>query len=168
MKIILLVRNPIDRAWSALRFYKKIGRLKNDLECVNDVLIALTDEEIKKRGNYMEIIGNYLNFFDSRQMLICFYDSIEEKPVELLHEIYAFLGIPSIASNRELLFARYNASPSLKMPQEIRTHLEGIYKPSIEKMAERYGGYFNSWLKNLGRERLISKEYYNFPATINP
>ncbi|MBC9866958.1 MAG: hypothetical protein F7O42_03600 [Opitutae bacterium] len=61
LKIILLVRIPVDRAWSALRFYKKIGRFKKEIECVNDVLIALTEEGITRRGDYPEIIGNYLN-----------------------------------------------------------------------------------------------------------
>ena len=168
VKIILLVRNPIDRAWSALRFYKKIGRFKKNFECVNEALVALTQEEITRRGDYSKIIGNYLEIFDSRQILICFYDSIEEKPVELLHEIYAFLGIPSVANNRELLSTRYNVSPAHEMPQEIRSHLEEIYKPSIEEMAERYSGYFNTWRQNLGRERPVSNEYCNFPAAINP
>ena len=168
VKIILLVRNPIDRAWSALRFYKKIGRFKKGLECVNDALVALTQEEITRRGDYPVIIGNYLKFFDPSQMLICFYDSIEKKPVELLNEIYAFLGIPCLTSNRELLASRFNVSPAHEIPLEIRSHLEGIYKPSIEEMAERYGGYFNTWRQNLGRERPVSKEYCNFPAAINP
>lgn len=168
IKVILLVRNPIDRAWSALRFYKKIGRFKKNLECVNETLVALTQEEITRRGDYPEIIGNYLKFFDPSQMLICFYDSIEESPVELLYEIYTFLGIPSIVCNREQLSSRYNVSPAHEMPQEIRAHLEEIYKPSIEEMAERYGGYFNTWRQNLGRDRPVSKEYCNFPAAINP
>ncbi len=168
VKIILLVRNPIDRAWSALRFYKKIGRFNKKIECLNDVSIALTEEGITRRGDYPKIIGNYLNFFDSSQILICFYDSIEEKPVELLNGVCAFLGIPSVADNRERLSARYNVSPAREMPPEIRSHLERIYKPSIEDMAERYGGYFNAWRQNLGRERPASTRPFNFPATINP
>ena len=168
VKIILLVRNPIDRAWSALRFYKKIGRFKKSLECLNDALVVLIQEEITSRGDYPKIIGNYLEIFDPGQLLICCYDSIEEKPLELLNEIYAFLGIPCITSNRELLSAKYNVSPAHEMPQEIRSHLEEIFKPSIQEMAERYGGYFNNWRQNLGRERPVLNEYCNFSAAINP
>jgi hypothetical protein len=168
LKIILFVRNPIDRAWSALRFYKRIGRLNTDINCANEVLTELANEEYANRGDYMKTIENYLDVFDSSQFLICFYDSIEEKPEELLEKIYSFLEIPSIMSDRELLTVRCNASPPHEMPQEIRAYLIDTYTSSIEIMAQRYGGYFEAWHQNLLSKSPLPQEANNFPAAINP
>jgi len=168
LKIILFVRNPIERAWSALRFYKKIGRFKNDINCPNAVLATLAKEEYTNRGDYMNTIENYLSVFDSSRFLICFYDSIEEKPEELLEKIYSFLEIPSIMSDREQLSTRHNASPPHQMHQEVRAYLIDTNISSIEIMAQRYGGYFDAWHQNLLGESPISPKSTTFPAAINP
>lgn len=40
-----------------------------------------------KRGNYISAIKNYLDVFDIKQLLVCFYDAIIETPKLLFEEI---------------------------------------------------------------------------------
>jgi hypothetical protein len=167
-KIVLLVREPVERAWSAMRFYKRIGRFRGELDSVSDVLAVLSQEEHRRRGDYASILEDFTRFFNPRQILICFYDCIETKPKQLLADIYSFLGVACISGDKRQLSTRRNVSPSHEMPSEIRDWLVDTYKPSIEFLATKYGGYFTHWLENLGREHPRPKHCSYLPAAINP
>ncbi len=167
-KIVLFVREPVDRAWSAMRFYKKIGRYRGELDCVSNALAVLSDEEHRRRGDYASIIENFTRFFRPNQILICFYDCIKDKPKQLLAEIFSFLGVPAVPSDERQLFTKRNVSPPHNMPLEVRDWLVDTYKPSIERLATKYGGYFTYWYENLGREHSRLNADSDFPAAINP
>jgi hypothetical protein len=146
MKLIYFIRNPIERAWSAVRFRASLGLPKIDLGC-DAAVISLVDEPgIVLRGDYERTLGNYLGVFDPSRLLICFYDAIQADPAGLLADITAFLGVPppdpATIDNR----TRVNASPAHAMSPRIRDYLNDRYGAMTERLARRLGSYAETWI----------------------
>jgi hypothetical protein len=99
-KIIMMLRNPIKRAFSQFVMNQRLGKtLKN-----NFLEEILEDDNKKIRGwganhqylfvgNYYEQVKRYYEIFPKEQIKILFYDDYQKNPNETIKEVYAFLGI---------------------------------------------------------------------------
>lgn len=115
IRLITILRNPIDRAYS--HYWKNIknGREK---KCFEEA-IKLENERLEidkwhylnfsyiSRGLYVEQIERYFQFFNRDQMLFIFYDELAKQPEKVLFKIFQFLKVEtSFQSSR--LTARMN------------------------------------------------------------
>ena len=170
-KIIFLIRNPIDRAWSHYRFQVRLwGNDRIDEEMLREEKIKeyFNDYNRHLRSNYILTIDRYLKYYNSGQLLIGFYDAIQDQPEKLLEEIVRFLkGDVSKIKEECNFYKKDNVSPSMKMPDEIRTYLVKEYKPIMEELALRYGGYCQKWLDDLNIVNKKSKKtnFKNYPSS---
>ncbi len=144
IKLIFMLRNPIDRAWSAVRFYND----KNPTKQVNssdEMVSLLKTPDMVLRGDYERTLNNYLNHFDSSQILMGFYDAIIADPSGLLSGIANFLEVApfqdKVLSNK----TRVNQSSPLPMPGEVKDYLWETYTPMIERLAKNLGSYATTW-----------------------
>lgn len=91
IKLILCLRNPIDKIYSHFYFRKTRGKvlqptLEKALE--NNEL----DEELKQ-GFYYADLCRYLKYFPLKDIFIIFYEDIENNPVQFIQNIYKFLDV---------------------------------------------------------------------------
>ncbi|CAA6819325.1 MAG: Unknown protein [uncultured Sulfurovum sp.] len=148
LKIILILRNPIDRAWSQLRFYitRNMFTINNDM----DKIKAFIDSEIQEtRGDYIQMLNNWTSIFPEEQIFIGFYDEIMESSKSFIGKISSFLEIdkePLLSSS--LLKQKINVSVEMKMPEEIKAYLVEKYIGDIEKMVDIFDVYPRRWLEN--------------------
>lgn len=151
LKIILILRNPVDRAWSQARFYmtrNKIGRTD-----IQSVLRFLDDPLQESRGDYLKIIENWRHAFPKEQIHISFYDEIEEDSEIFIKKIYDFLGVDSTKiPNEEFLIKKINQSLSLEMPSVIKKHLEKKYYSNIIELSNLYPVFPEKWLRELSAD----------------
>jgi hypothetical protein len=144
MKIIFIIRNPIERAWSAIRFHiLKGANLKPDSP--EKIISVLKHPGMSLRGDYERILDKYMKFFDSSHVLICFFDAIKNDPTGLMLQITKFIGIKpyeKIVVNNKIPI---NPSPDYDMPLMVRDYLYTIYIPTIKRMAEKFGSYAKTW-----------------------
>lgn len=145
MKLILMLRDPIDRAWSNIRFGSDRGRLDVNLESPDDIIEALQQPKVVLRGDYERTLNNYLEHFDSSQVLVCFYEAIKHDPVGLMAGVTAFLGISAFAEGNINYQKRVNASKPRPMPRVVKDYLLEIYAPKVERIAKTLGSYANIW-----------------------
>jgi hypothetical protein len=90
VKIILCIRNPIDRAFS--HYLNEFYRLNLKVTFSEATKI---DDEILKKGLYSKQIQRLFSLFNKNQIFICFYDDIFKDPVLFIQKIYSFLGVNS-------------------------------------------------------------------------
>jgi len=146
IKIIFLIRDPVERAWSAIRFHADRGFIDKDIIDSDDRIIAeLKMPDMLLRGDYERTIDTYLQHFDPSQILIGFYDAIHDNPVGLLSDITRFLEVPpfeeSVIDNK----TRVNMSPPREMSKTVRDYLVETYAPVIDRMAQSFGSYAMMW-----------------------
>jgi hypothetical protein len=99
-KIIIILRNPIDRAYSAY-YHTKRNNIKENLS-FEDALIMEENRYknnknitpmvlYKSMGNYYEMVKAYLNNFDN--VKIIWFEDLETNPERVLRGIFSFLGV---------------------------------------------------------------------------
>ncbi len=151
MRIIYLLRDPIERSWSsALMTLAKRGERPVE---------SITDEELMKhferarhtlRGDYMRNLSVWEGIFGRDQVFVGFLDEIQENPRDFLLRIYRFLGVSDDESNiPAAVSAMFNRSPRAKssIPEQYRGHLARMYLPQLEELSERFGEPATGWLR---------------------
>ncbi|MGH7884172.1 MAG: sulfotransferase [Thermodesulfobacteriota bacterium] len=144
LKIIFLMRNPIYRCWSQIRFYwtKNPTFNINNTEMVKNFINS--PQQIL-RSNYIGTINTWSKYFSKEQFFIGYYDDVNDNPEKLLVDILNFL-----AADRTY-FSQYNnikinSSKEYIIPSEIRLYLAEKYHSQLEELAKMLGGHAETWL----------------------
>ncbi|RPG33680.1 MAG: hypothetical protein CBB72_008430 [Muricauda sp. TMED12] len=100
-KLILVLRNPVDRAISAYNYFKKLNietlsfpkaiaeeefRLKGDLRTICDLTYI-------SHGYYFKQLSNIYKKFSKEQVLVLFFDDVNNNPDETTKEVFKFLEV---------------------------------------------------------------------------
>ncbi|MBN1516420.1 sulfotransferase domain-containing protein [Candidatus Sumerlaeota bacterium] len=139
-KIILLLRNPIQRTWSLLR-------KKGCAQLPPDRIMRIFYSGKDTRDDFLSTLAHWRAYFSEEQIFIGFFDEISENPEGLLKRIYQFLGVPE-DDEQGLSYARekVNVAPAHEMPRELETLLAKDYLDSLKQLSEMLGGYATKWL----------------------
>jgi hypothetical protein len=145
MKLIFMIRDPIERAWSATRFLANQEYSKIDLNSADQIIFTLSSLGTALRSNYERTLDTYLKHFAATQILVCFYDAIACDPLGLMSGITTFLEVSPFVASAIDSQTPINASPMSKMPDEVREYLHETYAPMTKRMAARFGSYATTW-----------------------
>ena len=147
LKTILILRNPIERAWSHIRYLwtRKLFADINDLEVIKKFI----EKPVQTlRSDYVRTLNIWTSCFPQEQICIGFYDDIVQDPQKFLLNIFDFLGIENtIVFNNETLNKKVNVSRELQISAEIKYYLANKYYPEVLKLSNLVGGYSVDWLE---------------------
>jgi hypothetical protein len=99
-KLIAILRNPVDRAYSAYTMLLGDGR-----ETITDFARALAAESDRMTGNwdplyyyvdmgfYAKQLRRYRELFDDSQLKTYVYDDFNTRPAEVVQDMFRFLGV---------------------------------------------------------------------------
>jgi hypothetical protein len=141
IKVILMIRDPVERAWS----HAKKDLVRNRRRKFEDVSPAefeqfFSDPYQRRCARYAENIDNWSARLQPGHLLVCMFDDIGSRPQELLLEVMAFLGVKS---DRRYLSSRVrtpiNPTGASKVPERYRRFLERLLKDDIGALRERFG-----------------------------
>lgn len=143
-KIIFLVRNPVERAWSSYKY--KHGNHNLNQSNLNNIKNYLKSQEQLRRSNYLDTITLYKKYFDT--VFVGFFDAIPEKPKQLLEDVFEYLELDTDEIKTfSGLNDKINNSKELDIPKEIELNLKKLYQEPIEYLRLTYGEYFNNWIE---------------------
>jgi hypothetical protein len=149
LKIIFLLRNPIDRIWSAaaMRFSKQ-GRRSLDEVDPEELASYFRRSGPQQRSNYVRTLNTWEAYFEPRRMFIGFFDQLERTPGLLLREICRFLSIDDSALHiPEQVNKKLNARSYPQMPPEISEYLTRCYGDQIQQLHQRFSNeHTAAWL----------------------
>jgi hypothetical protein len=147
-RIIFIMRNPIDRAWSHFRSNAGtmgLDRVGRGFEAFRRHFDSASSQS---RTAYTRTIATWEQHFSRDRILYLFYDDLLADPEAFLGSVCSFLGIASdmgcFADTRDRLFHR---SIELEMEPEVRVYLARKYEQEILGLHERFGGHATRWLK---------------------
>ncbi len=135
VKLIFILRNPVDRAYSHYWHEVRMGyewlTFEEALEKEEERLSTgdlhnIRHFSYKDRGKYARQLRNFMKFFSRDQLLILMYDDLKGSPHQVLSRVFEFLGVdPALAS--ELKFKKFNVggAPRIWSLQRIRPKLPG-------------------------------------------
>jgi hypothetical protein len=151
-KILFLIRNPVDRAWSAFQYGKKFKGSTMSRIDANELLAVTEQPWFSQRADYVHTLKNWGRHFSPDQFFVGFFDEIKENPQALLGRVFDFLGLDkNVDVTQWGMDKRVNASRTEKMPPEIRRSLAEKYRPMACELASQLGGYATKWLDDIDR-----------------
>jgi len=106
VKLLLCLRNPVDRAYSHYNMYRHFFRKepRNFLDIIDP------DEPYIDRGMYAKHLRRWLQHFPKEDMHLIFFDDVADKPSEVLNELTTFLAIQAWPMDGTLLVRKDNPS----------------------------------------------------------
>ncbi len=147
LKIIFLMRDPIDRAWSQAR--KDLPRVFNSSmsQIPRERIIAWINQEwCASRSDYIRSLRTWLAHFPRNQFIFGFFEEIVTQPEDLLLRLFAFLGVEKSwkyvsRSARQAI----NAVEKADIAPEYEYELARIYEPELAKLKEMFAPYPEHW-----------------------
>ncbi len=152
IKLIVILRNPVDRAFS--EFNNKIRNeeldvnfetyVKKEIQELMDDPIDISkfshSSSIISRGIYVTQLEMWYELFPRNQILILNTNDLMNKSNKIQESICNFLNLPKFYSNQVFFEKR---SKYEKMKSDTRSRLEEFYKPYNESLYKLIGKRFD-------------------------
>ncbi len=155
-RLIALLRNPVDRAYShhrmmtsrdqePLAFEEAVEaegpRLRGETErmLLDEGYVSLTHQRFSylSRGVYVDQLRHWSEFFDDEQMLILKSEDFYASPAEGFGRVLAFLGLPAWAPENWAILRK--GEYERPMDPETRRRLEEYFKPHNQRLYDYLG-----------------------------
>jgi len=162
VKIIIILRNPIDRAYShykmsiaqgreKLSFENAIDAEEKRLEGERERLLEGNDNSVWNywiysyisRGIYVNQLKDWFSKFSKNQFLVLNYDDLASDPDSFLNNVLDFLNLPEFHLKNYKIFVKGNYEP---IKESMREKLQKIFTPYNDELAKYLGNDFG-WNK---------------------
>lgn len=150
MKLIYILRDPIDRMWShaAMSFSERFGY--QGLDTMGEQAIAkyLRNPKHLIHAKYFENLQRWDKYFPQEQIFIGFFDEIIQAPESLLTTIFTFLGVTvSTEYISEIAQKRIFGHDYPPIPRRIGASLAELLINDLENLHQRLDSpYTAKWL----------------------
>ena len=152
IKLITLLRNPVDRAYShysrryqrgteSLSFEDAIAEEEDRIR--EDLMKMMEDPyyygyshrkfSYLSRGRYVEQLEKWLEYFPRDQLHVIKSEDFFSNPSEVFHGVEEFLGITAWEPE---LFGRHNVGRYDELDENLRIQLNDYFKPYNERLDE--------------------------------
>lgn len=161
-KFILLIRNPVDRAYShyhhelrkgteTLSFEEAIAKEPQRLAGEREKMLADDNYysfnyqrySYLSRGHYAEQLTEWFNYFPREQFFIVKSEDMHRNTVEIVKQIFDFLKLPPFPEFSLDKDQYYNVGKYEKMDSKMKAQLVEYFKPHNEKLYKLLDRDFN-------------------------
>lgn len=163
IKMIVLLRNPVSRAYSGWRMYHSfednIHQKLKDITDYRSFSQAIKEElnpelntakypyDYINRGKYLEQLENYYQYFQKENILILDFEMLKNNLDLLLNKICSFLEIKHFSMEQLSIFKekKYNVGKHKKCFEDEETleFLKDYFKPFNQKLYDFLGINYN-------------------------
>jgi hypothetical protein len=168
VRLILMLRNPIDRGWShaVMNFTSKNKNIEEAAE--SEVFEEFKKQPFFTAGGYSGILDTWYSYFPRKQLYIGLYEDINSRPQKILGEIFSHIGVSTTVNwsifpyDKVIIppvgkkYENHNKSRGVavkgykntkfSMPDHYRDHLKDIYRKDIESLQKNFGCEIVDWL----------------------
>jgi hypothetical protein len=154
VKIILVLRNPIERAYSHWKMTRDLFRNTTSFEfSIKDELMHRMGENRSynvsfwhhfiQRGFYYEQLIEILKYFPKDNIFIVISEKVRYNMDKEYQDIFKFLGVSEFHTEFEEDFVS-KKNDMIKKNSKLYKELQKIYKDDVKKL-EKYIGYKTDW-----------------------
>jgi len=147
-KLIVLFRNPVERAFSHHRMFQRFQAEGRDLGFkVNDFATDILAEMalIEKGGKgpylspsiYLPTLKRWVATFGKEQIRVYFAEDLAaiDTATKMMDDIQTYLGLPSFEYTA-VLKQRFNVAPKAEMEEEIKDKLQAFFRTHNQQLVE--------------------------------
>jgi len=150
VKLIVMLRNPVHRAYS----HYWMAKQKNHTKLTFKEVIEQEEPRFIQRGLYHKQLKVYYELFAPQQIMVLFYDEVFKKPEYWLSEICKFLGInDSFYQNDDSLHEKVFQSSAYRSAALLNKQNYLVHKMRKSKVLSS----MLNWLKRRGLSDKVKK-----------
>ena len=144
IKLVFVMRDPVDRAWSAVNNAAKKGAA--DASTVEKSIERARESGAVARSAYADTIKRLEAVFPASQIHYCFFDDLRDKPKALTADVLSFLGVEPVPKTPLHLPQAVNvAAGSRAVPLEFSREMAGDYLSMVQQLCRRFQGPPHKW-----------------------
>lgn len=156
MKAILLVRDPIERAWSHIRMAVNGGYASPSIEYLRD---DYNWRVFQGRSNYAEMVRRWRTILGDGQVIVLNYDQISTAPLALLQSVCDRLGLMFDPRFFPDATSKVGVGESLDIPADVYEMAKGRMRNIYDALWQVMPAEADAW---------IARHYYgDGPRTTN-
>jgi len=140
IKVILMIRNPAERAWS----HAKKDLVRNayqNFEAVSEKAFYefFNNPYQVKCGQYSQQIHNWKNALKPGHLYIGLYQNIKTEPRNLLRELYTFLNITNADKYiSDKVDQVINKTGDNEIPDQYKSYLDDLFSEEKKSLYQKY------------------------------
>lgn len=158
VKLVFILRNPVDRAYSNYLWSRQNGLESESFEAalereadrelsVSAELAYARPHALFSRGVYVNHLRPYFSLFGPDRILVLRFEDIAREPGGIAQTLHEFLGVaprPHDADAGERINAAKN-DQGLQMDPQTRRHLAARYSDANAALCRMLGPAFKGW-----------------------
>lgn len=140
-KLLFIMRDPVERAWSqARKDYPELTG-KPVAEASRDELAEFLDSPaVRRRGDYAACLANWMSVYPRERFWLGLLDDVRVDPAGVLRDVFDFLELdPAVVLDRDRVAAPVGAGAALPMPDWVRAHLRASPLTDVAALEEIVG-----------------------------
>ncbi|SDQ14902.1 sulfotransferase domain-containing protein [Virgibacillus salinus] len=147
VKLIVMLRNPIYRAYSHYWYIRRKGYIDGEFS----QYVKNQDKKIIERGLYASQLKNYYKLFPDNNILVLDFDMISSNPKGLIEEVLEFLNINNGKVDESNLYKKSNQSFTVKNKfiYDNTRRLASFFRFKTKL------GFLNDIARNIGLRKLL-------------
>ena len=144
VKLIIILRNPVDRAFSQYNMHIEQGLetrsfeevVDSEIEKLKQIDNPFEKSNIRKLGclgigMYVCFLERWMNRFPKDQFLIVKSEELNSNPDIVMKKVFSFLSLPDY---NQINYKKYNPGSYSPIPKEIKHKLVDFFQPYNEKL----------------------------------
>ncbi len=153
-RALILLRDPIDRLWSHMKFHAELTRDIHRFRVWSTS--ALRDfarhHTLVESSFYGAAIENMMAEFGPEKSMVLNFEEIASRPVGLFDDVQAFLGLDPVQlpkrGEEEREERVINPSVKMDMPRGLFAHLAGDFERDLERVAKCGVSFVEPWIEH--------------------
>jgi hypothetical protein len=149
LKIIYILRNPINRIWSDVAMKLSFrGRPGIDKASEKLIMKFFNTADTTKNSEYLKNLSSWENHFPLNNVFIGFYDQIDKDPFKFIRSLLKFLDIGNVPSKfNDNINKKVNYRIYPEIPKMYKSFLYKKYHNEIVLLHKEFNNeYTQSWL----------------------
>jgi hypothetical protein len=149
LKLIYIIRNPIDRAWSSALMALTRAEMTPEEASDQWFIDHFRSQGSLTRGDYKTCIQAWTRIFPIEQLLILNFDQLESEPKEFLERCFIHIGIEKQSFEASLSYEINQPifkGLGLSIRPSLLPLLCGLYEKNISSLSLFLNDDFSSWI----------------------
>jgi hypothetical protein len=140
------MRDPIERAWSAVKRSLPKGNDSGSEIFVENALKLASRNQHRARSAYTETIKKIESVFPSSHIHLCFFDDLAAQPANFVASILSFLEVSREEATKILRPAAISPFGARPVPVKFEREMAKQHLPMIRELCDRFEGAPQRWL----------------------
>ena len=150
LKLVVIFRDPVARAFSHHRMYQrfqaegrdlgmKIGNFESDMRQEMATIQTGGQGEFLSPGCYVQNLRSWEQAYGKDQIHVLFAEELAADPQAEMNRLLAYLELPAYEYPITLLQKRFNQAPPAALPDDFAQALRDFFTPYNEALARHLG-----------------------------